>query len=358
MQKTALYDQHLHAGAKMVDFHGWQLPIHYGSQIKEHEAVRSRAGVFDVSHMTLVDVVGEDAQQYLQYLLANNIGKLQQLGKALYTAMLDTQGGILDDLIVYKMEQGCRLVVNCATREQDLDWMHQQLKGLSVSIKERDDMAMLAVQGPEARTLVSQVLPRAAALIDRLTLFEGQPFGQLFIARTGYTGEDGLEILLPNDEVAVFWDKLLEVGIQPCGLGARDTLRLEAGLNLYGNDMNTHTSPWVSNMAWTVALEPNERDFIGKAALLEEKTKGVNQQLVGLVIDQKAIMRQGQKVFLDNEVVGEITSGGFSPTLKQSIAMARIQNQEVDQVSVEIRGKRLDAQVIKLPFIRRGKPTF
>jgi aminomethyltransferase len=358
VKKTPLHDQHCQSGAKMVEFHGWSMPIQYGSQLKEHEAVRTHAGVFDVSHMTIVDIHGPEAKAFLQYLLANDVDKLQAPGKALYTPMLNEEGGILDDLIVYRSDYGYRMVVNCATREQDILWMQQQASDFAVEIREQPHQAMLAIQGPKARALTADVLPKAAELIEQLALFEGKAHEKWFIARTGYTGEDGLEIILPSDQVADFWQALLAAGIQPCGLGARDTLRLEAGLNLYGSDMDETTSPLTSNMAWTIAWEPSSRHFIGKEALLAEKEAGIKHKLVGLVIEERAIIRAGQSVVVDNEDDGLVTSGSFSPTLQKSIAIARIPNLSVKQVEVEIRGKTFNAKVVKLPFVRKGQATF
>ncbi len=358
MDKTPLYTQHVEAGAKMVDFHGWEMPIHYGSQIKEHEAVRSHAGLFDVSHMTIVDIHGPESKAFLQFLLANDVDKLKSPGKALYTALLNEEGGILDDLIVYQLDPGYRLVVNCATKESDLRWMQEHASDFAVEVRELDNFAMIAIQGPKARELTSQVLPEQSERIQTLKLFEGFAKGRWFIARTGYTGEDGLEVMLPAKDASDFWSQLVNSGIQPCGLGARDTLRLEAGLNLYGTDMDESVSPLASNLEWTVAWEPASRHFLGREAITSEKEAGVKQVLVGLVIDERAIMRSGQKVLINGEEIGIITSGTFSPTLQKSIAMARIENTATETVEVEIRDKSFKAKVVKLPFVRKGKATF
>lgn len=356
--KTALYDQHLACGAKMVDFSGWDMPIHYGSQIQEHKSVRENVGVFDVSHMTVVDVMGQEAKTYLQYLLANDVDKLKTLGKALYTAMLNPQGGVIDDLIVYRRIDGYRLVVNCATREKDLQWMRQQAQAFSVSLIERPDLAILAIQGPQAIQKIKMLCPQHQAAIEALELFQGTDLGEWFIARTGYTGEDGVELMLPNVDVSAFWQRLMESGVAPIGLGARDTLRLEAGMNLYGADMNESISPLEANMAWTIAWEPQSRDFIGKQALLDEKAKGLKYKLVGLVLETKGVLRAHQRVLVSGVGEGEITSGTFSPTLGYSIALARVPFATQGRAEVEIRDKLFPVKVVQPPFVRNGKKVF
>lgn len=356
--KTALYDQHLACGAKMVDFSGWDMPIHYGSQIQEHKSVRENVGVFDVSHMTVVDVMGQEAKTYLQYLLANDVDKLKTLGKALYTAMLNPQGGVIDDLIVYRRIDGYRLVVNCATREKDLQWMRQQAQAFSVSLIERPDLAILAIQGPQAIQKIKMLCPQHQAAIEALELFQGTDLGEWFIARTGYTGEDGVELMLPNVEASAFWRRLMESGVAPIGLGARDTLRLEAGMNLYGADMNESISPLEANMAWTIAWEPQSRDFIGKQALLDEKAKGLKYKLVGLVLETKGVLRAHQRVLVSGVGEGEITSGTFSPTLGYSIALARVPFATQGRAEVEIRDKLFPVKVVQPPFVRNGKKVF
>ncbi len=354
--KTALYDAHQAAGAKIVDFGGWDMPLHYGSQLEEHHVVRRSAGMFDVSHMTIVDVAGEQATQYLQYLLANDVAKLKETGKALYTGMLNAQGGVIDDLIVYRMASGYRTVVNCATREKDLAWMTKQAEAFEVSLKERPELAMIAVQGPEALARTKDARGDFAATIDGLKVFQGAVIQDWMLCRTGYTGEDGLEIMLPADEVSGFWRALLDAGVKPAGLGARDTLRLEAGMNLYGLDMDESISPLEANMAWTIAWSET-RDFIGKAALEAQKAAGVQQRLTGLVFEGKGVLRSHQKV-ITAEGEGEITSGSFSPTLGYSIALARIPAGNAKEAEVEVRSKRLPVKVVKPPFVRNGKRVY
>ena len=354
--RTPLYDQHLAAGAKMVDFGGWEMPINYGSQLEEHHQVRRAVGMFDVSHMTVVDVAGSEAQAYLQYLLANDVARLKTPGKALYSGMLNEAGGVIDDLIVYLASDGYRVVVNAATREKDLAWMNTQAESFAVKLTERADLAMIAVQGPQALELVKSVVnDDRAALISDLKPFQGLASSDWFIGRTGYTGEDGLEIMLPAEQSAEFWQTLLAAGCKPCGLGARDTLRLEAGMNLYGSDMDESISPLAANMAWTIAWEPAERDFIGRQALEAQKAAGDQPKLVGLVLEERAVLRGHQKVIVDGVGEGEITSGTFSPTLGYSIALARVPRVTGSSAKVEIRGKLLDVRVVKPCFVRNGQ---
>lgn len=357
--RTPLYERHLAAGAKLVDFGGWDMPLHYGSQIEEHHQVRRDAGMFDVSHMTVVDVTGTEARAWLQYLLANDVARLEVPGRALYSAMLNPAGGVLDDLIVYRLDDGYRLVVNAATRAKDLAWMRQQAADFTVTITERDDLAMLAIQGPRARDLCASVVSDSrAVLIDQLEPFHGLPDGQWFLARTGYTGEDGLEIMLPAAQAPALWQALLDAGCKPCGLGARDTLRLEAGLNLYGADIDEQTSPLAANMAWTIAWEPAQRDFIGRQALEAQRQAGDQPKQVGLLLNERAVLRGGQAVIVDGIGDGQITSGSFSPTLGCSIALARVPRATADQARVEIRGKSLPVRVIRPGFVRNGKQVF
>ncbi len=358
-QKTVLYDKHVEYGGKIVDFAGWQMPVNYGSQMDEHHQVRKDAGMFDVSHMTVVDLTGPGVRAFLQHLLANDVAKLKEQGKALYSCMLNEDGGVIDDLIVYYMnDDWYRMVVNAATRDKDLAWIDKQSEGYELEINERADLAMIAVQGPHAREKAIEALPvDVVEAVSGLDRFFGCDCGEWFVGRTGYTGEDGFEIMLPDSEAPAFWDRLAESGVKPCGLGARDTLRLEAGMNLYGSDMTESTSPLVSGLGWTIAWEPADRDFIGRAALQAERDKGVAQKLVGLVLEDKGILRGHQKVIIENVGEGETTSGTFSPTLKQSIAFARVPKEAGDHCQVEIRGKRLNAKIVKPVFVRDGKPV-
>jgi aminomethyltransferase len=362
--KTALYATHQAMGGKLVDFGGWDMPLHYGSQIEEHNHVRTASGMFDVSHMTVVDVKGQDAKAYLQYLLANDVTKIEAVpGKALYSGMLNPEGGVIDDLIVYNMPHDAsgawfRTVVNCGTREKDLAWMNKIAADFKVELIERDDLAMIAIQGPNAINLTKTVVSaNRAAVIDSLNIFQGLPEGDWFIARTGYTGEDGLEIMLPNEEVIAFWNALVAAGVPACGLAARDTLRLEAGMNLYGHEMDDNTSPLTANMGWTVAWAPAERNFIGRSAIEAEKNAGPAFKLVGLVLRERGVMRAEQLVSVDgSEQKGVITSGTFSPTLGYSIALARVPVSVGKQCHVEMRGKQVLVDVVATSFVRNGKP--
>lgn len=356
-QKTPLYQQHVDAGARIVDFGGWDMPLHYGSQLDEHHAVRSEAGMFDVSHMTVVDVSGADAQSFLQTLLANDVARLTNKGKALYSCMLNEGGGVVDDLIVYFLDDNrYRLIVNAATREKDLAWIASQIGEYKVEITERDELAMIAVQGPQARALA------AAAIADEyrqaataLKPFFGLEAGDMFVARTGYTGEDGWEIVVPSAAVAALWDEFVAAGIRPCGLGARDTLRLEAGMNLYGTDMDDSISPLEAGLGWTIAWEPAARDFTGRAALEIVRADSNRQKFVGLLLESKGVLRNHQRVVIEGLADGEITSGGFSPTMQRSIAMARVPAGDYSKAQVEVRGRLLDVSIVKIPFVRNGQ---
>ena len=359
MKTTALNQTHRDMMAKMVDFGGWDMPLHYGSQLDEHHKVRSDAGMFDVSHMLAVDIEGQDARAFLRRLVANNVDKLTQPGKALYSCMLNPQGGVIDDLIIYFLtESHFRMVVNAGTADKDMAWMQAQRDELApgLSITPRRDLAMIAIQGPNARAKVWQVVPQAQAETEQLKLFQAKLVDKYFIARTGYTGEDGFEIMLPSTDAVAFWNALFAAGVAPAGLGARDTLRLEAGMNLYGQDMDETTNPLESGLGWTVDLK-SDRDFIGKNTLLESPVK---KQLIGLVLIDRGVLRSHQKISTEqtrNEDEGEITSGGFSPTLNKSIALARVplNVSPGDEVQVAVRDKALRATVVKYPFVRNGK---
>ncbi len=360
-KKTPLYNKHLASNAKMVDFGGWQMPLHYGSQINEHHQVRRDAGVFDVSHMTVVDLTGQSVRDFLRYLLANDVGKLKKSGKALYSCMLNEQGGVIDDLIVYFQDDThYRMIVNAATRDKDMAWLTQQAKPFAVDIRERDDLAMLAVQGPQVREKVGPLLPEnlRAYVMALAPFYASWNNDDFFVGRTGYTGEDGFEMILPAKQAPDFWDSLLAVGIEPVGLGARDTLRLEAGMNLYGADMDENYTPLESGLAWTVAFKPSHRDFIGRSALQTQRKSKSHQVMVGLILQEKGILRAHQIVSAPGKGEGLITSGTFSPTLGVSIAFARVPAGTDSQVTVTIRNKSLPAQVVKPPFVRQGKACY
>lgn len=355
--KTPLFAQHQTLGAKLVDFGGWALPVNYGSQIDEHNAVRERCGMFDVSHMTVSDVTGDQSLQFLRYVLANDINKvISTPGKALYSCMLNENGGVIDDLIVYYLnDKHCRLVTNAGTNKKVMAWLQRQAADFNVSVDERPELALIAVQGPSAiSTCVDVVGSEFADMIGKLKRFQGVFHGEQFVGRTGYTGEDGLEFIVPADAANALWTSLLDAGVQPCGLGARDTLRLEAGLCLYGNDLDEAHSPLESGLSWTVSLS-DEREFIGCSNLTESPEK----HLVGLILTDRGVLRGHQSVLQDNTDIGEVTSGTFSPTLQQSIGFARV-NKKLDvgdTVQVAVRQKQLNATVARFPFVKNGEPT-
>ncbi len=357
-KKTVLNETHREMGARMVPFGGWDMPVNYGSQIEEHHAVRRDAGMFDVCHMTVIDLRGSAVRPFLRYLLANDVAKLKTAGKALYSCMLGPDGGVIDDLIVYFMtDDWFRMVVNAATTDKDLAWIQEVARPFDVEVEPRFDLGMIAVQGPNARARTEALLPqdlRAAAMA--LKPFSAAHAGDWFVGRTGYTGEDGFEVVLPEQEAPGFWRALAAAGVRPCGLGARDTLRLEAGMNLYGTDMDETQSPLASGLSWTVVLDPAERDFIGRSALEKQKAAGNLPQFTGLVLEGKGVLRGHQKLYDGDEEVGEITSGGFSPTLERSIAMARVAADAGETLTVDIRGRRLPVRRVKMPFARNGEP--
>ncbi|MEG2155586.1 MAG: glycine cleavage system aminomethyltransferase GcvT [Burkholderiaceae bacterium] len=361
LKRTPLYDTHVASGAKTVDFGGWDMPVNYGSQIEEHHAVRQHAGMFDVSHMRVVDLSGAGARDFLRHLVANDIAKLTP-GKALYSCMLNAEGGVIDDLIIYWIEgDHFRAVVNAGTADKDIAWMGLVAETFAVQITPRPELAMVAVQGPQARAILAQVLPVQAELIAGLKIFSGAftavEGAEWFIARTGYTGEDGCEVVLPAAAAPAFWARLKAAGVAEAGLGARDTLRLEAGMNLYGQDMDEGVGPLESGLAWTVDLSDASRQFIGRAALEALQARGGLRQIVGLKLLDRGVLRAHLKV-VTAQGEGETTSGTYSPTLAASIALARVPAGVAvgDPVQVDVRGKLLAAQVVKYPFARNGKP--
>jgi aminomethyltransferase len=369
--RTPLYNAHEEAGAKMVPFGDWDMPLHYGSQVEEHHAVRQACGIFDVSHMLVVDLTGAQVEPFLRYLLANDVAKVSgEGGRALYTCMCNPDGGVIDDLIVYAMEPGWfRMVVNSSRRETDTDWIRsvRDEHYPEVEISERQDLALIAVQGPGAEDRVTGLLDEAAAgTLNALRGFQAAvvatPYGELFVGKTGYTGEKGFEIALPNDAAEPFWRAVVAAGARPCGLGARDTLRLEAGLNLYGNDMDETTTPLEAGLAWTVAWDPADRAFIGRGALEQQRADGPPRKLTGLVLEGKGVLRSHQEVrFAGRDDAGEITSGTFSPTLQRGIAMVRVPADLAKpgtECKVIVRNRELPARLVKYPFVRDSEPTF
>lgn len=355
--KTPLYDHHLTLHAHMVDFAGWLMPLHYGSQIEEHHAVRKNAGIFDVSHMGVVDVTGKDTIHFLRYLLANDIAKLKNHGDALYSCMLNENGGVIDDLITYYFsDHFFRLVINAGCREKDLAWMQKKAEKFDVKLVLHDDICLLALQGPNAIAMLEKIFDKTVcAKVATLKSFQFYNYcptpTPTLIARTGYTGESGVEIMTSPENAIKIWEKCIELNIQPCGLGARDTLRLEAGYNLLGADMNENTSPLISNLAWTVSFQDTYRKFMGRDALEKEKANGITQQLIGLILESKGVLRNHQKVKINDDDIGEITSGSFSPTLNKSIALARISVSNATEALVERRGEWLPVKIVKPRFV-------
>jgi aminomethyltransferase len=359
-RKTPLYDAHIAAGAQMTDFAGWLLPTRYQGVMEEHHAVRQHAGMFDVSHMCIVDITGSESGAFLRQLLANNIDKLAAPGKALYSCMLNEKGGILDDLIVYWLEPDYyRLVVNAATTDKDLHWLQQQSHQFAdgkLQISQRSELALIALQGPEAEQQLTRQLPSLGAQIKALKPFSVLRDDKYCIARTGYTGEDGFEIMLDASAAPTFWQALLDTGVTPSGLGARDTLRMEAGMSLYGQDMDESVTPLQCGLGWTVAWDPEQRHFIGREAVQQQRENGVAEKVVGLVLDQRNVLRSGYQVFgEDDQLLGVLTSGTFSPTISKPIGMARVSKDIGTQVMVEIRGKKIPARVVKPVFVRQGQ---
>lgn len=360
MNYTPFYSSHLESGGKIVDFGGWALPVNYGSQIKEHETVRTSAGMFDVSHMVITDVHGEDSKAFLRHLISNDVAKLEKqgVGKALYSALLDKDAGVIDDLIVYLMPFGYRIVSNAATEAKDMAWIKQVASNFKVELFSRRDLAMLAVQGPLAIQKVSEAHPQVAEALATLKPFASFEDNGFFYARTGYTGENGLEIIFPKEQANTLWLTLLDHGVAPCGLGARDTLRLEAGMNLYGHEMDESITPISCNMDWVVDTSDETRDFIGKKAYQLAKTNPDLLVQTGIVLEGKGVLREGQILQQDGQDIGVITSGTFSPSLKLSIAIARIRRDITGAINVVIRDKIEPAKIVKLPFVRNGKQVY
>ncbi len=352
-ERTVLNATHRAAGAKLVDFAGWEMPLHYGSQIEEHHAVRRAAGMFDVSHMRVVEILGTGARDFLRHALANDVAKLDAPGRALYSCLLNERGGVVDDLIAYFIaDDAYRLVVNAGTADKDIAWLGELAvrRPLDVAIVPRPDLALIAVQGPAARSLAWAAIRGLEAATAGLRRFQGAFFRDWFVARTGYTGEDGFELMLPAPLGERTWKLLAAADVRPCGLGARDTLRLEAGMALYGHEMDETTSPLEAGLAWTIDTR-TDRDFVGRAALGPP-----TRSLVGLVLLDQGVLR-AQQVVRAAHGDGVTTSGSFAPTLDRSIALARLPAAVAagDTVEVEVRGKGLRARVVTPPFVRDGK---
>ncbi len=350
LKRTALYEAHVRAGAKMTPFAGWTMPLNYGSQVAEHQSVRSAAGVFDVSHMTQAEVIGPEAEALLRYLLVGDVARLAP-GKGLYSLALDQSAGILDDLLVYRLPASFRIVFNAATRDTLAPWLQSHAAQFQADISICEGLAMLAIQGPDALALAAEATGQSCSDIDSFGIAQ---FGQWLVARTGYTGEDGVELMLPAADARHLWQRLGELGVRYCGLGARDTLRLEAGLNLYGQDMSADTHPLESRLGWTVAWQPETRDFIGRKRLQEIADQGSARQLTGIELTGKGVMRPGAEVQTSGGP-GVVTSGSFSPSLGYSIGLARVPVGVDRQVRVIIRGAPKVASLVSPRFIARTR---
>ena len=363
-KQTFLHDKHVALGARMVDFAGWDMPVQYSSIIDEHKTVREAVGLFDVSHMGEVIVYGEDALPYLNKLVPQDVTKLVD-SKAVYCQLTNKQGGIIDDLIIYKLKDKKYLIIANASRiDEDLNWMVRNKCGFDVSIvNESHNYSLLAVQGPKACELIKKL--GVNELPPFFSIKRGELFNiNLWISRTGYTGEDGVEIMVRNEFSEYLWDKLLEAGkefgIKPIGLGARDTLRLEAALHLYGNDLDENTTPIEAGLAWSVCKNKTE-DYNGKAKIEEQLKNGVEKKLIGLKMLDKSIARHGYEVFYNNEKIGIVTSGGISPIRGDNIALAYIKNLDNlavgSTIQVSIREKLHDAEIVKRPFVEKKNKT-
>ena len=354
MKRTPLYQAHIDANGKMVDFGSWEMPLNYGSQIQEHHHVRAGAGMFDVSHMCALDIKGAEAKLFLRNLIANDVSKLKTQGKALYSCMLNETGGVIDDLIVYYLDdEYFRMVVNAATTEKDLEWINSQAQKFNVTVEPQDDLAMIAVQGPNARRKVYDAMPGVEDICSSLKPFNAASVGSLFVARTGYTGEDGFEIMLPKKAAEFTWKMLLDAGVEPCGLGARDTLRLEAGMSLYGSEMNEEVSPLEAALGWTVDMADEKRQFVGRRALESLKSDGIKSNVVGLVLEGKGVIRDHQ-IIKTNAGEGEVTSGTFSPTIGKAIALARVPSGSEGRCEIQMRNKWVFAKIVRPPFVRNN----
>jgi aminomethyltransferase len=361
LRRTCLYERHRSLGARLVDFHGWELPIQYESIIKEHEAVRLRAGLLDVSHMGQVWVRGRDALAFLQRVNANDVGRLVP-GKALYSHLPNERGGVVDDVIVSCLAKDRYLVVvNAATREKDVEWLRRNVGDLSVELEDASDhFGMIALQGPLAAQIAGAIsaaipeLPRFGAL--ELPLYD-QP---CVVTRTGYTGEDGFEFIIPAEIASRLWDNLLlkgrSFGAAPCGLGARDTLRLEAGLLLYGSDVDDEHSTLEADYGWVVKLDKG--DFVGRAALQKQKAEGLRRKLTGVKLLERGVPRAGAPVLVDGRKAGTLCSATYSPSLQTGIGLGYLDRPDLapgTRVAVEIHGRQVSAEIVKPPFYRKEK---
>ena len=355
-RKTPLYDVHRKLGGRMVEFSGWLMPVQYESIIKEHEAVRSNAGIFDVSHMGEFLLKGRDIISFLQYIMINDL-KLLEVSKGQYSCMCYENGTVVDDLMYYEEKEDLfRMIVNAGNIEKDFQWLNQHIMGQDVKVQNlSSERGRLAFQGPKTDDLLQPLLDVELSNIKRFYFrhcnLNNMP---IFIARTGYTGERGFEISFDNSYSVEIWDSLMSTGAKPAGLGARDSLRLEACYSLYGHEINNSITPIEAGLSWLV--KPKEGiDYIGKEILMKQKFKGTERILVGLNLIDKGIIRENYKIFKDGEQIGYVTSGGFSPTLKKTIGLGLVKTQHKKigtEIEIEIRGKLLKGRIVDTPFYR------
>ncbi len=350
--KTPLYQLHLDASAEFVDFHGWEIPIHFGSQIQEHNSVRDSAGVFDLSYMTIIDVVGDKAQAWLRTMLTNDVAALE-VQQSMYSCLCNEDGGILDDLIAYKLSASrFRLVFNVSTRDKVISWLQSHLQQ-GVKLDVLTDVAMLAVQGPKAETKLARSLGSVNIQmpVGPIQRFYTMEQSDWLISRTGYTGEDGFEIFMPSSQAPSFFEDLLNQDVRACGYAARDSLRLEAGLNYYGKDLDEQHTPAQSGLDRNVDVSDPNRHFIGRDILYDQKATGTAVHQVALVLRAGGNMTTGQQVQRAGTIVGEITSGRFSPTFQESIALARVNRPVIGGCDVIINDQLFAVEIAELPFI-------
>jgi aminomethyltransferase len=353
LKRTPLYESHRRLGAKLVEFGGWEMPIQYTSIIEEHQTVRSSVGIFDVSHMGEIEITGPNALNLVQKLITNDASTLKDY-QVLYSPMCYESGGTVDDLLVYKLPDRFLLVVNAANTEKDFAWVQQNAKGFSVTVKNAsDDYGQIAIQGPQAPALLQPFTECPLKNLGYYWATEARVLGhRVLLSRTGYTGEDGFEIYAEPKVIVTLWDELVQAGAKPIGLGARDTLRFEAGMPLYGHELDEKTTPVEAGLGWTV--KEKDSDYNGKKILLAQKRQGTAKKLVGLKMLEPGVPRQGYKIFADGREVGAVTSGMFAPTVNAFLAMGFVSSDILPTalIEIEIRGQRKRAQLTKLPFYR------
>ena len=355
LRRTPLYDEHKALGARLVDFSGWEMPVQYQGIKAEHQAVRERAGLFDVSHMGELVFRGPDAEEAVQRLVTRDVSRLEE-GQAGYSAVCYENGGTVDDVLVYRRAGNLLVVVNAANREKDLDHFRENTKDFDVEIAdESEDWALLALQGPEAAKLLQNLTDADLSGLKYYRFLEEEVAGaRAMISRTGYTGEDGFEIYLSPEDAPQLWRELLEAGATPAGLGARDTLRLEAGMCLYGNELDPETTPLEAGIGFAVHLD-KEQEFIGQDALIREKEEGLRKKLIGFEVEGRGIARHDHPVRIRDETLGRVTSGTLSPTLNKAIGLALVSPGVEDRFEVVIRERPVEAHTVPLPFYKREK---